>query len=155
MVQNGNTSSNSYNDRSLPQCPKFKLYSDEKDRIIDKELFDRTAKEIANSFKGISPTKFRRFFDEVKSISRRPDFKVSFDKDMSHILLKSKISYMIGRAVKDNAKEVPALRNLQYFINQGLKQSIDAESYLVFVLLFEAVYGFYYEKNSKVMKKRG
>ncbi len=150
MAQYGNSNSrgNNHNDYTQPKCPIFKLYSDEKNRIIDKELFAGTAEKIAESLSGITSTRLRRFFDEVKSISRRPDFKTDFDKELAYImLLKSKISYMIGRARQEGKREQAGLQNLKSFFMIGLEQVKDAESYLVFVTLFEAVYGFFYEKN--------
>ena len=60
------------------------------------------------------------------------------------MLLKSKISYMIGRT--NNRKEKNALNNLKAFFDIGLKQVHDAAAYHVFVTLFEAVYGFFYEE---------
>lgn len=132
-----------------PPCPEFSLYADKAEKIVDRNLYDATARAIAESFLGISQTRLRRFFDEVKSIARHPGFRSDFAREEASImLLKSKISYMIGRASNDR-DERASLNNLKRFFDIGLKQVDSADSYLVFVTLFEAVYGFFYEKSRK------
>lgn len=134
---------------AYPPCPEFKLYADKSKEIVGKDLYDTTAKAIADSLLGISQTRLRRFFDEVKSIARHPGFKTDFAKEEASIaLLKSKIAYMIGRASNDR-DEKASLNNLKRFFDIGLNQVDSAASYLVFVTLFEAVYGFFYEKSRK------
>lgn len=151
--RNGNNSFNKNSNRKVPEnppCPDFSLYSDKYNKIVGVDLFDSKAKDIAASFKGISQTRLRRFFDEVKSISRRPDLEKNFEKEKAYImLLKSRVSYMIGRAGSDSRDEKAGLINLKEFFDTGLKQVDSAESYLVFVTLFEAVYGFFYETSRK------
>lgn len=155
MIQerNGNGSFNknaNRNGQENPPCPDFSLYSDKYNKIVGVDLFDSKAKDIAASFKGISQTRLRRFFDEVKSISRRPDLEKNFEKEKAYImLLKSRVSYMIGRAGTDSRDEKAGLINLKKFFDTGLKQVDSADSYLVFVTLFEAVYGFFYETSRK------
>ena len=156
-----NNSKPNYNNQGgrtnfYPPCQNFKLYADKTKGIVGKDLYDATAKAIADSLLGISQTRLRRFFDEVKSIARHPGFKTDFVKEEASIsLLKSKISYMIGRARNDrDDKENESLNNLKKFFEIGLQQVDSADSYLVFVTLFEAVYGFFYEKryNSQINK---
>lgn len=133
----------------LPAVLKFRLYKDKDGRkVIDADLFDKKAKEIATTFSGISSTRMRRFFDSVKVISRKPDFKSRFeDASLPEIkLLKSKCAYMVGRA---DGKEREKLKNLKEFISNGVDQVTCAEDYQVFVSVFEAVYGFFYETAKK------
>lgn len=125
-------------------CPQFFLYK-EGTKTVDRNLYDKTAQDIAKSLSGISKTRLRRFFDEVKKLSNNPCLDTNFEKEEASImLLKSKISYMIGRT--NNRKEKNALNNLKAFFDIGLKQVHDAAAYHVFVTLFEAVYGFFYEE---------
>lgn len=151
-----NNSKSNYNNhgdytKNYPPCPDFKLYADKSNGIVGKDLYDTTAKAIAESLLGITQTRLRRFFDAVKSISRHPGFRTDFAKEEASIaLLKSKIAYMIGRARNDrDEKERESLNNLKKFFEIGLQQVDSADSYLVFVTLFEAVYGFFYEKSPR------
>lgn len=134
----------------LPSCPDFNLYEDPANRIVGKALYGETAEKIAESFKTISKTRLRRFFDEVKAISRKPGFIENFDKEEAEIiLLKSKVAYMIGRA---SVKEKAGLKNLKVFFDKGLKQVNDGASYMVFMTLFEAAYGYFYETAEDVVR---
>lgn len=130
----------------VPPCPEFSLCDENK--IVNRDLYTKTAKAIAESLKEISQTRLRRFFDEVKTISRRPRFKEEYKKNEASImLLESKIAYMIGRSTIKAEKD--SLNNLKKFFEIGLKQVHDADSFIVFVTLFEAVYGFFYEINKR------
>lgn len=132
-------------DVASPAVLNFKLYKDEGDRrVVDADLFDKQAKAIATTFSGISSTRMRRFFDSVKVISRKPDFESRFDEaSLPEIrLLKSKCAYMVGRA---DGKEREKLKNLKEFISNGVDQVKCAKDYQVFVSVFEAVYGFFYD----------
>lgn len=132
-----------------PAVQEFRLYKHVDGRkVVDADLFDKKAKEIASTFEGISSTRMRRFFDSVKVISRKPDFESRFDEiALPEIkLLKSKCAYMVGRIDGDEKKK---LRNLKEFISNGIDQVNCAKDYQVFVSVFEAVYGFFYETAKK------
>lgn len=132
-------------DENLVPCPDFKLYSDPVNKVRERKLYEETAKEIAKSFKDITKTRLRRFFDEAKSIARKPGFSENYSsEEASIVLLKSKVSYMIGRETGN--REENGLRNLKKFFDIGIAQVHDAQSYKDFVTLFEAVYGYFYEE---------
>lgn len=132
-----------------PVVRNFKLYKYENGlEVVDADLFDKQAKAIATTFSGISSTRMRRFFDSVKVISRKPDFESRFyEASLPAIkLLKSKCAYMVGRT---DGKERNDLKNLKEFISNGVDQVTCAKDYQVFVSVFEAVYGFFYETAKK------
>lgn len=159
MAQNQYPQKN-YEDRS--ETPKrYELGSFlEGDKLKD-HLFDDIAEKIASSFVGknnygnpigVTPTQLRRIFDEVKRFDRVLETDSSkWTEQKPYIqLIKSKVAYTVARAKnkapKSDASTRAAYDNLYYFISNGIKESIDFEKYHIFVSLFEAVYGFYYEK---------
>jgi len=84
-----------------------------------KELFDKKAKDIADSIVGVSATQLRRIYDEVKRFEQIIS-QENWSSQYPYILMiKSKTRYAVAKATKD---------------------------YHVFLALFEAVYGFCYEK---------
>ena len=62
-------------------------------------------------------------------------------------MLKSKIAYDVARVKANNDK--PYYKNLSDFISSCIDKVKTKEDYHVFVSLFEAVYGFYYELAPK------
>jgi CRISPR-associated protein Csm2 len=127
------------------------------DRKIKPDLFDKTAREIAESFYiknsqiGVSITQLRRLFDEVKRFDQilevSPD---QWDAQLPYIrMIKSKVSYTVARAIKQKQAEEGVYNNLAAFISQGIDLVKEAQDYHIFVSLFEAAYGFYYEKAPK------
>lgn len=133
-------------------------------KTVKRDLFDTIAKEIAKTFiskddKGkeivVTSTQLRRIFDEVKRFEQL--LMVSDDqwvKQLPYIkMIKSKVAYSVARAIKkSNGKDKNVYKNLESFISSGINLIQEKEDYHVFVNLFEAVYGFYYEmapKNSQ------
>ncbi|MFP3091137.1 type III-A CRISPR-associated protein Csm2 [Treponema sp. TIM-1] len=134
------------------------------DKKIKPDLFDKTAREIGESFYfyikdfkiGVSITQLRRLFDEVKRYDQilevSPD---QWEAQLPYIrMIKSKVSYTVAKAIKQKLsdKETPekkVYKNLASFIIQGIDLVKELKDYHVFVSLFEAVYGFYYEKAPK------
>lgn len=145
-----------------PQAPApIKIdgfYVDKKDKKVKPDLFDKTAEKIASTFFientkiGVSTTQLRRLFDEVKRFEQIFDADPSqWDKQIPYIkMINSKVSYAVARAKKNKPNEEGVYNNLSEFIKGGGIDLIhDIEDYRVFVALFEAVYGFYYEKAPK------
>ena len=64
-------------------------------------------------------------------------------------MIKSKLSYNITRAIEKNRDSADGYRKLSEFITDGIGQVNNEDDYRVFVALFEAVYGFYYERSPK------
>ena len=130
-------------------------------KTVKKDLFDTIAKEIAKTFiatdeKGnniaVTSTQLRRIFDEVKRFEQL--LMVSDDqwvKQLPYIkMIKSKVAYSVARAIKkSNGKDKNVYKNLESFISSGINLIQEKEDYHVFVNLFEAVYGFYYEMAPK------
>jgi CRISPR-associated protein Csm2 len=127
------------------------------DKKIRHDLFDKTALEIAESFyiknsqMGVSITQLRRLFDEVKRFKQILDVSPDqWEAQLPYIkMIKSKVSYTVARAVKQKSLEEGVYNNLAAFITQGIELVKESRDYDVFVSLFEAVYGFYYEKAPK------
>lgn len=140
------------------------FYSDQKDekKIVDKDLFDKKAQEIANRLWtekqnqhtgrrypiGISITQLRRIFDEVKRFEHLLQLNDDeWDKQLPYIkMIKSKIRYAVARAKKNSSRDVHSCYDfLASFISEGIDCIREQQDYEVFLGLFEAVYGFYYE----------
>ncbi|NLE14255.1 MAG: type III-A CRISPR-associated protein Csm2 [Spirochaetales bacterium] len=130
---------------------------------VKPELFDAKAQEIANRFYketinrfnqrpvqvGVSGTQLRRVFDEVK----RFDYLLqldseSWDAQLPYIkMIKSKIRYTIARMTRNerNQDVLDCYAALSSFLIEGIDAIHEQQDYEVFLALFEAVYGFYYE----------
>jgi CRISPR-associated protein Csm2 len=145
--------------REAPQAPKpvalEGFYT--ADKKIKPDLFDKTALEIAKSFCikdsqiGVSITQLRRLFDEVKRFEQILDLSPDrWEAQLPYIrMIKSKVSYTVARAIKQRASEEGVYNNLAAFITQGIDLVRELPDYHIFVSLFEAAYGFYYEKAPK------
>lgn len=130
-------------------------------QVIREDLFDKKALEIANKLypsssqnykdknSGVSGTQLRRIFDEVK----RFDYLLQLNEDewenqLPYIkMIKSKIRYTVARARKKESSWVviDCYEALASFISEGIDTIKERRDYEVFLALFEAVYGFYYE----------
>ena len=140
-----------------------------KEDPLDPDLFDGISRRIAESFVrevedeytrkkkrlGVGKTQIRRLYDEVKRFEQKLDGTEKTWKEQQPYfnMIKSKLSYNIARA-KEKAKDpttAAGYKNLSDFIESGVKQvQADSEKYYhVFAILFEAVYGFYYENAPK------
>lgn len=124
------------------------------------DLFDATAEKVAESLVGkdrrgnsigVSSSQLRRIFDEVKrfeQILSMPDAK--WEEQLPYIkMIKSKVAYSVARAAKNKADEKGVYSNLEKFISSSINLIKTEKDYHVFVSLFEAAYGFYYEKAPK------
>jgi CRISPR-associated protein Csm2 len=127
------------------------------DKKIKPDLFDKTALVIAESFYikdfqiGVSITQLRRLFDEVKRFEQILDVSPGqWEAQLPYIrMIKSKVSYTVAKAIKQKTSEEKVYKNLAAFITQGIDLVRELQDYHVFVSLFEAAYGFYYEKAPK------
>lgn len=129
-------------------------------KTIKTELFNSDAKTFSHCFAtiddrghadGISSTQMRRIFDEVKRFDRQISGKEEQWKTVEPYIrmINSKVSYTVARAVKKEPRKTKYYKNLEVFINSGIKLVKSAKDYQIFVSLFEAVYGFYYELAPK------
>ena len=148
----GNKGGGSYD---KPKASNFTLNGFYKDGKLDPDLFDSKAKEIAASFKddhnnGVTSTQLRRIFDEVKRFEQiLSTGENQWDKQLPYIkMIKSKVAYSVARAIKNKQSEA-AYKNLEKFINDAIGLVEKKEDFRIFVSLFEAVYGYYYELAPK------
>ena len=136
------------------------FYADEKRKIVRATLFDKEAEEIAGSFVGrdrsnrllgVGRTQLRRLYDEVKRLEQNLDgSKETWEKNLPYIkMIKSKLNYNIVRASEKSSDKRDVYKKLSEFITKGINLVNDEEDYRVFSSLFEAVYGFYYEKSQQ------
>ena len=127
---------------------------------VKPDLFDKTAEDIAKGFVGkdkfnkpcgVGRTQMRRLYDEVKRFEQNLDgTDETWKKHYPYIrMIKSKLSYNITRAIEKSRDSADGYRKLSKFITDGIGQVHNEDDYRVFVALFEAVYGFYYEKSPK------
>lgn len=128
--------------------------------VPEQDLFDKKAQEIAESFVGkdgwgndigVSSTQLRRVFEEVKRYERLlSGTDAKWEEQLPYIkMIKSKVAYTVARAAKTKPKERGVYKNLETFISSGINLIKTEKDYHVFVSLFEAVYGFYYDKAPK------
>lgn len=129
---------------------------DAADKVIRADLFDTVAAQIASSFcngrDGVSYTQLRRMYDEAKRFEQLLDADAkNWEKELPYIkMMKSKIRYAVARAAKDKGTRVTGYyNNFASFISEGIDLIKDEQDYRVFISLFEAVCGFYYENAPK------
>lgn len=154
----------SFEDKSFtPEAVVIKTYYKNDGKTVLPELFDDTAAKVASSFVGknkdgreigVTSTQLRRIFDETKRfeqiLSSSPE---QWDAQYPYIrMIKSKVAYQVARAAKDKSEEAGIYKNLEKFINSCIDLIKTREDYSIFVALFEATYGFYYEKAPKSAK---
>ena len=135
------------------------FYSEGTTDILN-DLFYTTAEEIAKTFVhtykdnfghergyGVGRTQLRRLFNEVKRFEQKLDgTENTWKKYFPYIqMIQSKALYNIVRANKDGDKKI--YDRLSEFITDGIKLIKEEKDFFVFSALFEAVYGYYYEKS--------
>jgi CRISPR type III-A-associated protein Csm2 len=136
-----------------PQAVKIGSFYKGKDEKgedkVDPDLFDGKARALAKSIDGVTGTQLRRLFDEVKrySLLLEASAEDEWARQEPYIrMIKSKTSYTVARQKeKANNADKGAYKNLAEFIAEGIDSVHSAKDYHIFVALFEAVYGFYYE----------
>ena len=127
---------------------------------IRPDLFDTVAEHIAKTFaavrmennrekrNGVTSTQIRRLFNEVKRYDRLISDEKSWIEQKPFIkMIKAKVHYTIARCKKNDKNNAPYYDNLSAFLTEGIDLVNTAKDYRVFVSLFEAVYGFYYENR--------
>ena len=161
----GGSSRSQFEDKSeVKQAIEIKSFYKTGTETPMEDLFDAQAQKIADTFVGknkkgeacgISPTQLRRIFDEVKRFERVLTLANSkWEEQLPYIkMIKSKVAYAVARKSKGNGgkptPEAPFYKNLETFLSSGINQIKTEKDYQVFVALFEAVYGFYYELAPK------
>ncbi len=144
----------------IPQAVEIDSFYASDGKTIKPDLFDKKALEIANSFLGtdrngnsvgVSSTQLRRLFDEVKRFKQVLESDPEqWESELPYIkMIKSKVAYTVARAAKTKPSAKQVYNNLLKFISSSIDLIQKSEDYHVFVSLFEAAYGFYYEKAPK------
>jgi len=124
------------------------FYIDQEKKTVHSDLFDGKAQEIAKNIIGVTTNQLRRIYDEVKSIEPKLN-SIAFEELEPYIrMIKVKARYNIARV--KNKRNEKAYKYLTSFINEGIGEVKNKKDFYVFLSLFEAVYGFYFEfeKNS-------
>ena len=119
---------------------------------VPSDLFDSKAEQIAKSLNpyldknGVTGTSLRRIFDEAKRFQQiLGDSDADFAGQLPYIkMIKSKTAYTVARQ-----KNSLAYKRLRDFIFWGINQIKTKNDYEIFISLFEAVYGYYYEYAPK------
>jgi len=126
----------------LPSMPKI-VFRDESN-YRKKELFTDYALQYADELTRhkITQTQLRKYYNEVKALEARikanPDFKAN---EALISLLKSKVAYGLAKETDRDKKE--GFKILLNMVEQGIAWSTKPEYFEDFVLLFEAVAGFF------------
>ncbi len=139
----------------------FYISTKEGKQVIREDLFDKKALEIANKLyttstynnrqhsSGVGGTQLRRIFDEVKRFEYLLQLNENeWQNQLPYIkMIKSKIRYTVARAIRNerNRDVIDCYEALALFISEGIDSIKEQRDYEVFLALFEAVYGFYYE----------
>lgn len=140
----------------IPEPVKIQSFYKDDGKTLKEDLFDSVALDVAKSFKGknkkgndigVTSTQLRRIFDEVKRFEQILMLqKNQWENQLPYIkMIKSKVAYSVARAIKQKPEEKGVYKNLEAFISSGIDLIKKQEDYHIFVSLFEASYGFYYE----------
>ena len=143
------------NDQKIDLQKELRFYNDKNE--VRPDLYDESAEKIANGLvkveqrytNGVSRHQLRNLFDETKRIQRQLAHKaLSWEEIMPSVkLLKSKTSYAVARAKKNSKRDIKYYDFLKVFLHTCIDNIHTRKDFDVFVNLFEAVYGFYYEKG--------
>lgn len=153
----GGVFQNKFEDKTeIPEPVKVQSFYKDDGKTLKEDLFDSVALDVAKSFKGknkkgndigVTSTQLRRIFDEVKRFEQILMLqKNQWENQLPYIkMIKSKVAYSVARAIKQKPEEKGVYKNLEAFISSGIDLIKKQEDYHIFVSLFEASYGFYYE----------
>lgn len=147
------------NKSETPSPVRVKSFYNNDGKTIQPDLFDGFAKKVAESLIGkneegksinVTSTQLRKIFDEVKRFDQILTLQENqWDKQLPYIkMIKSKVAYAIARASEQENKKKALYKNLKEFISSGIDLIKTEEDYHIFVSLFEAVYGFFYESKN-------
>ena len=127
----------------------------DENKKVKSTLFDEDAQKVANKLvgvdnrgnhQGVSRSQLRKIFDEVKRLKKSVEVKDNWDDVYPMVkMIKSKTAYSIAKAISKDKWTRNYYESLGDFIKSGINNIKCFEDLKVFCLLFEAVYGFYYE----------
>jgi CRISPR-associated protein Csm2 len=141
---------------------EIKFWKDKESKIVNPELFSKTAEELAKKISNRSndrtntPTQIRKFYDEVLRfngiIRAKPE---EFEIMLPYIkMLNAKAAYAHARESSGRPLISEEFKN---FIYNALSQVNDREDFEVFTSFFEAFIGFYkyyFEEKKKLSKEK-
>ncbi len=117
---------------------------------LDEESIENEVTRI----KGLTPTKVRQYFDDVKGLKRKVEAGLTEKQIKIQLqLILSRAIYDTGRAIeRKNKEEEEGFKNIRANIERALKadnQDI-TQSVKELATFFETIYGrFYYEKKKE------
>ena len=113
--------------------------------VIREELVTTKAEKWAKSFiRGMKMHQLRRFYNEVKSLEAKVEAG-DFDKTLPLIrMLQSKVAHACP---KRGERKVPP--EFKDFIDECIKAIRNEEDFKAFVLVFEAVVGYFYGEGGR------
>jgi CRISPR type III-A-associated protein Csm2 len=141
--------------KQLKSLKDFKIvfYEDSKLRpnLLDgdaKSIAEALVYEFQNKYYGVSRHQLRRLYDEVKQHKKLLDNKLKSWEEIKPLvkMVKAKTAYLVAR-IKDKEKHQNAKQcydNLYFFLDKSIMLIDEEQDFASFCLLFEAVYGFYY-----------
>ncbi|MDL0089652.1 type III-A CRISPR-associated protein Csm2 [Campylobacter gastrosuis] len=133
--------SNQNQNNQQPQIPLPQIVLDYKK---DKELLNQTAEKTANAISKMTSNQIRNFYDYVLNLNERANSE-DFDEILPFVkMLNSKVAYSKGKGNAD--------QNFVQMIKKCIEQVNTKDDLNVFKLFFEAVLGFY--KNKEKEKER-
>lgn len=131
---------------------KSSFYVDERKRILEPEIFNSKAEEVAKKIRGVTKTQIRRVFDELKRLKRKVEKTNSeeeFRRILPYILMeRSRIAYTVTRAKKNAKKEdIESYNELKRLFDHNLTiNNIKSQKdYINFCDFMEAIVAFHYE----------
>ena len=157
---NGNRNGGFEDKSEIPDAISINSFYKSDGKTVKEDLFDTVALSVAKSLKGknqrgkeigVTSTQLRRIFEEVKRFEQiLLSSDNQWEKQFPYIkMIKSKVAYTVARAGKQKSDEKGVYKNLETFISSCIDLIKTQEDYHIFVNLFEAAYGFYYELAPK------
>ncbi len=122
-------------------------------KVIREELLTSKAQGWARSFFNakLHPTQLRRFYHDVKSLEAKVTSEEEFIRYRPLIkMLKSKVAYASRKA--GGAQKVPW--QFRKFIEDCVDEIDQLEDFRAFVLVFEAVVGYFYGEGGRYNVRR-
>lgn len=139
----------------VQQLPDIKFWQDEKQELVNPELFSDVANKCAEQIKTEGAqnrdknkiSQIRKFYDEVLLFHGRIKDEDQFQKMLPYIkMLNAKVFYALGREyITEKFKE---------FIQKCIGQIKNKKDFDVFVKFFEAFMGYYRYYDEKIKSRR-
>lgn len=129
------------NNQNHNQQPQIQLPLIVLDYKKDQNLFDETAEQTANAISKMTSNQIRNFYDYVLNLNERANSE-DFNEILPFVkMLNSKVAYSKGKGHAD--------QNFVQMIKKCIEQVNTKDDLNVFKLFFEAVLGFYKNKEKE------